>query len=286
MQGKTVLVTGATNGIGKVAALELARLGAQVIVVGRNAEKTRATVDEIQSATQNPNVKSALADLSLMSSTRALADQIKRDYNRIDVLLNNAGGIFYERQVTSEGLEMTFALNHMSYFLLTHLLMDMLKASAPARVVNVSSNAHQLARKFNIDDLQSERGYSGFAAYGQSKLANVLFSNELARRLKPHNIVSNALHPGAVATGFGTGQKGGGGWFAGTITNLILRFGLSPEQGAKTSLHLATSPQVEGVTGKYFSNSRETAPSAAARDEAMQRRLWEASEHIATPALA
>ncbi|MCA9902357.1 MAG: SDR family NAD(P)-dependent oxidoreductase, partial [Anaerolineae bacterium] len=179
MQGKVILVTGATNGIGKVAARELARMGATIIVAGRNATKTESVVQEIKSATGSKRVEMAVADLSVMSGVRSLARQIEDRYDRLDVLLNNAGAIFNTKQVTTDGLEITFALNHMSYFLLTHLLLDLLKASAPARIINVASNAHNSVRELNLDDITNPKHYLGLAAYGRSKLANILFTYEL-----------------------------------------------------------------------------------------------------------
>lgn len=278
MQGKVCLVTGATNGIGKISALELACMGATVIVVGRNPQKLNATVADIRAAAGHERVYGEQADLSLMAEVRALARRIEADYDRLDVLLNNAGGIFTSREVTAEGLEMTFALNHISYFLLTHELLDLLKSSAPARVVNVSSGAHQAVSGMNFDDLQSKKRYVGFSAYGRSKLANVLFTYELARRLAGTGVTVNALHPGAVSTGFGINNRG-------IISQLMFRvfqvMTMSPQEGAQTSIYLASSPEVANVTGSYFDRSRAVRSSPASYDESAQRRLWEMSEAIA-----
>lgn len=272
MHGKVCVVTGATNGIGKVTALELAKLGATVVVVGRSADKTAAVVEELKAASSG-DVRSALADLSVQAQVRALAETLLRDYDRIDVLVNNAGGFFNKRVETEDGIELTFALNHLSYFLLTMLLVDRLRASAPARVVNVSSDAHRTGR-INFDDLEGRKRYVGFGAYAQSKLANILFSNALARRLEGTGVTSNALHPGAVATGFGRNNGGLlGGMFA-----LLAPFMLTPEKGARSSIYLASSPEVEGVTGRYYgSNCKPSTPSAIALDIDTQERLWSIS---------
>ncbi|MBL8045750.1 MAG: SDR family oxidoreductase [Anaerolineales bacterium] len=274
MQGKTVLVTGATAGIGEVTARELARQGAIVVGVGRNAEKCRTTAEQIRAATGNAQVSFIVADLSTQAGVRQVAEAFKRQHSRLDVLINNAGAYFANRQTSVDGLELTFALNHMAYFLLTDLLLDVLKASAPARIINVASAAHRSPIKLNFDDLQNERGYNGFPAYGQSKLANVLFTYELARRLAGTGITANTLHPGFVATNFGHNNGRVVSFFMKIIQRLSA---LQPEQGAATTLYLATSPAVEGVTGKYFDQSRAVASSPESYDEAAARRLWEAS---------
>ena len=278
MQGKVCLVTGATNGIGKVSALELACMGATVIVVGRNPQKLEQTLTDIRAAAGHERIYGERADLSLMVEVRALARRIEARYARLDVLLNNAGGIFTSRQVTAEGLEMTFALNHMSYFLLTHELLDLLKSSSPARIVNVSSGAHHSVNGINFDDLQSEKRYIGFSTYARSKLANVLFTYEMARRLVGTGITANALHPGAVSTGFGINNRG-------LISQLMFRafqlMTISAQEGAQTSIYLASSPEVANVTGSYFDKRQPVRSSAASYDEAAQRRLWEMSEAIA-----
>jgi NAD(P)-dependent dehydrogenase (short-subunit alcohol dehydrogenase family) len=277
MQGKTVLVTGATNGIGKVTALELARMGAQVVIVGRSAERSAAVVQEIQGKTGNGQVEALVGDLSLRREVRRVAEEFKAGHSRLHVLVNNAGAIYDQRQETEEGLERTFALNHISYFLLTNLLLDVLKASAPARVVNVSSGAHAMG-KLDFNDLQNQKSYSmgGFRAYGQSKMMNILFTYELARRLKDTGVTVNALHPGAVATGFGRNNRG----LFNRIFAMLGPFMLTPERGAETSLYLASSPEAEGVTGRYFERKQPTASAPASYDEATQRRLWEVSEAI------
>ncbi len=276
MKGNVVLVTGATDGIGKVTALELARMGATVVVAGRNPEKGGRVVSEIIAETGNNNVELMLADLSSMAEVKKLADTFKRKYDRLDVLVNNAGALFIQRKVTVDGYEMTFALNHLSYFLLTHLLLDVLKASAPARIVNVSSDAHY-SGTLDFDDLQHEKRYGRLSVYSDSKLANVVFTFELARRLDGTGVSANVLHPGFVATRFGHNN--------GRLASLIMTpihklFALSPEQGAQTSVYLAASPEVDGVSGQYFENSKPVRVKSAAYDQTAWTRLWEASEKL------
>lgn len=277
MDGKVVLITGATNGIGKVAALELAKQGAQIVLVGRNPAKTEATVSEIKAQTGSSTVEGLIADLSSLAEIRKLADQFRQRYSRLDVLINNAGAFYASRQESVDGFELTFALNHLSYFLLTNLLLDMLKASAPARIVNVSSSAH-LGAALNFSDLQSRQSYAmgGFRTYSDTKLENILFTYELARRLAGTGVTVNALHPGRVATGFGHNNSGVARLFIG----LLDRFAITPEQGADTILYLASSPDVEGVTGKYWDKRKAIQSSAASYNEADQKRLWEVSAQM------
>jgi retinol dehydrogenase-12 len=279
MRKKICLITGATGGIGLVTARELARMGAVVIGVGRNPEKCAFATKHIREATNNPNVEFLLADLSAQSEVRALAQEFHNRYSRLDVLVNNAGALYLTRQESVDKIELTFALNHLNYFLLTHLLLDLVKISgrpgAQARIVNVSSRMHARAT-LNFDDLQNRQRYSGMAVYGQSKLANVLFTYELARRLKKLPVTVNALHPGLVATNFGVNNSAIGrlyGWASRWIS-------ISPDEGARTSLYLATSPEVEGVTGKYFDRQREAPSSPASHNQADALRLWLASEHL------
>ncbi len=276
MQGKTVLVTGATNGIGQVAALELAKMGAQVAIVGRNKNKTEEIAKSMQQASGS-TVTPIIADLSLLTGVRSAASDFKNQFKRLDVLVNNAGAIFGNRQETREGYEMTFALNHLNYFLLTNLLLDTLKASAPSRIVNVSSDAHTGA-KVNFDDIQVKQGYGmgGMKAYGQSKLMNILFTYELARRLEGSGVTVNALHPGVVATGFGHNNGG----VMDFVMKVMHRFALTPEQGADTIIYLASSPEVEGVTGKYFDKRKAVKSNDVSYDTAVAKRLWEVSEQI------
>lgn len=275
MQGKICLVTGATNGIGQVAAQELARMGTTVVIVGRNPEKTAEAVHDIRAATGNQNVDSLLADLSSQAQIHELAAAFRSKYDRLDVLLNNAGGIFMDPQASPDGLSMTFAVNHLAYFLLTNLLLDMLKASAPSRIVNVSSDAHR-GSSINFESISSPAS-AGFGAYGASKLANILFTIELARRLEGTGVTVNALHPGVVNTGFSRNNSGLMGKLAGMFFSL---FGRSPEKGAETSVYLASSPEVANVTGKYFTDSKAVSPSAQASDRAVAEKLWDLSAEL------
>jgi retinol dehydrogenase 14 len=276
MTGKTVLVTGATNGIGKVTALELARQGANISIVARNEAKGKATLGEIGNATGNANLELLVGDLSSMNDVRRVAQEFKAKHTKLHVLVNNAGGVFDTRQTTADGLEYTFAFNHLAYFLLTNLLLDTLKASAPSRIVNVSSAA-QANGKIDFDDLMGEKRYSGFGAYSASKLANVMFTYALARKLSGTGVTVNALHPGMVATGFGSNSQSGL-WRA--VMPLVKLFGLSPDKGAQTTVYLASSGEVEGVTGQYFDKKKAVPSSAASQDEAAQERLWVESARL------
>jgi retinol dehydrogenase-12 len=272
MQGKVCLLTGATSGIGLVTARELARQGARVLLVGRDPAKSARTVEQIRAQTGNREVEWLLADLSSQPQIRELARHVRERSARLDVLINNAGGMWLTRQLTVDGLEMTFAVNHLAYFLLTNLLMDMLRASSPARVVNVASEAHRKAA-LDFDDLQGERTYGGWRAYCRSKLANILFTYELARRLTRVGITANALHPGWVATGFGKNN----GWRGAVLQLGAKCLAIGPEKGARTVLYLATAPEVGGITGRYFVRERAVPSSAASYDEAAAKRLWQVS---------
>jgi NAD(P)-dependent dehydrogenase (short-subunit alcohol dehydrogenase family) len=279
MSGKVCLVTGATAGIGLVTAEALAQRGALVCLVGRSRERSEAAVRQIQARTGNPAVEFLLGDLSSQSDIRRLAQEFRERHARLDVLVNNAGGMFLIRQESVDGIEMTLALNHLAYFLLTNLLLDLLKSSVPARVVSVASDAHRFAPRLDFDDLQHRKSYRGFPVYGKSKLANVLFSAELARRLAGTGVTSNALHPGFVASNFfsSPGTKP----LLGRLMALSARLvAIRPEEGAKTSIYLASSPEVEGVTGKYFEKQRQVTPSRAAQDETAARRLWDVSAEL------
>ena len=276
MSGKICMVTGATSGIGEATAFALAKQGADVVVVGRNPRKGADTVSKIKSKTGNSSVKFMLADLSSQKDIHRLAEQFKSNYQRLDVLVNNAGGKFLSRQETVDGYEMTFALNHLAYFMLTNLLFVPLKASGKARIINVSSGAHSGCLKINFDDLQFKKGYIGKKAYEHSKLANILFTYELARRLKGTGIIVNAVHPGGVITNF-CKNNGWVSWAKHVVAHLLARNLVGPTEGAKTSVYLATSPDVEGVSGRYFSNLKETHSSNASYDEDAARRLWDAS---------
>ncbi|HVO40818.1 MAG TPA: SDR family oxidoreductase [Spirochaetia bacterium] len=273
MKGKIVLITGATDGIGKVTARELADDGAQVIMVARNRAKAESVRAWIREATGSSSTEVIIADLSVQAQVRAAAAELVSRFGALDVLVNNAGGTFTKRTESADGIEMTFALNHLAPFLLTNLLLDCLRRRAPSRIVTVSSHAHESA-SMDFDDLEGRQGYNGWRAYGQSKLANLLFTYELARRLEGSGVTANALHPGFVATQFG---KNNGGFmrFAMTIAH---RLGaISPEEGARTSVYVASSPEVQGVTGKYFMKSRQALSKPASLDRESQRRLWEIS---------
>jgi len=275
MSGKTVVVTGATNGIGLETALGLARLGASVVLVARDparGEETRRAVAEAGGR----DARLFVADLQSMAEVRRLAAELEGALPRIDVLVNNAGAIHMTRKSTPDGLETTFAVNHLAPFLLTNLLLPRLRASAPARVVTVASEAHKVGA-LDLDDLQSEKGYSGMTVYGRSKLANILFSDELARRTAGTGVTSNSLHPGVVATGFGHNDPG----LLRFAVRLLRPFLIDAKKGARTSIHVASSPELEGVTGKYFKSSRLAKPAPYALDEATARRLWEASARLA-----
>jgi NAD(P)-dependent dehydrogenase (short-subunit alcohol dehydrogenase family) len=275
MNGKICLVTGGTNGIGKSTAQELARMGTTVVIVGRDAQKTCQVVEEIRAASGNKNVGSLLADLSSQQEVRRLADEFKSKYSHLHVLINNAGGFFMRRLLSVDGIEMTFALNHLASFLLTNLLLDTIKASAPARIINVSSGAHT-SGKIEFDNLQGERVYSP-RVYENSKLANILFTRELARRLEGTGVTVNALHPGFTATGF---AKNNGKAIAALVSVFAPLVARSPAKGAETSIYLASSSSVEGITGKYFHNSRELPAAPQATDMVIARKLWDASAQM------
>ena len=272
MTGKICMVTGATAGIGEATALALADLGASVVVVGRSAERCASSVERIKQQTGNPEVDHLLADLSSLRQIRNLADEFKSRHARLDVLVNNAGAINLARRDTVDGIELTFALNHLSYFLLTNRLLDLLVSSAPARIVNVSSSSHRRA-KIDFDDLQGHRRYQGFRAYAQSKLGNVLFTYELSRRLERIGVTVNALHPGVVATRF----LANNGKIGPMFSFLFGLRGVSPEKGAQTSVYLASSDEVVGITGGYYEKSNAVRSSPASYDEETAARLWEIS---------
>ena len=276
MQGKVVVVTGATSGIGEVAATRLAERGARIVFIARDADRAEATLARLRQAGPGAAHRAHLAELSLMADTRRVAAEIAAAEPRIDVLINNAGAVFDRRVVTSEGLELTFALNHMAYFILTMGLMARLKSSAPARIVSTASAAHQGAR-LDFDDLQSGRSFSAMGAYGRSKLCNILFTRALAGQLAATGVTANCLHPGVVATRFGDNTGG----LLGLMMPLVKLLSISPERGAQTIVHLAASPDVEGVSGLYFAKCGPATPSAAARDDAAAARLWQASEQLA-----
>ena len=275
MQDKVCLVTGATNGIGLVTARELARRGARVILVGRSPARCEAAIAQIQAQTGNHAVEALVADLSSQQQIRDLAGRFRDHSARLDVLVNNAGALWLRREMTEDGLEMTVAVNHLAYFLLTHLLLDTLKASTPARVVNVSSAAHRKAT-LDFDDLMAERGYNGWRQYCRSKLMNLLFTYELARQIEGTGVTANALHPGWVATGFAANN----GW-KGRLWQFVARcLAINAEEGARTVIYLASSPEVTGVNGRYFVRERMVPSSAASSDGAASQRLWNLSQQL------
>ena len=273
--GKTVLVTGGTGGIGRATASGLAAMGATVTIAGRDLAQAEDTAREICAAT-GARVDVLVADMSDQSDVRRLAAEALDRLPRIDVLVNNVGGFWNTRQLTADGLELTFAVNHLAPFLLTNLLLDRLKQSAPARVVTVASHAHAQGR-IDFEDLQGERSYSGARAYNQSKLANVLFTYELARRLHGSGVTANALHPGVVNTAFGAEDPSG---TQRLLVPLLRPFMKSPAQGAATSIRLASAPELEGVTGRYFSKGLPKRSSPRSRDEDVAARLWQVSADL------
>ena len=275
MSGRTVLVTGGTSGIGRATALGLAAMGARVAITGRDRQRTEDTAREIHVETGQA-VGTFVADMSSQSQVRLLAHEVLDRLPRLDVLVNNVGGYWNTRHVTADGLEHTFALNHLAPFLLTNLLLDRLTESAPARVVTVASNAHGMGR-IDFDDLQCERDYSGARAYNQSKLANVMFTYQLARRLQGSSVTANALHPGLVSTGFGAEDPGR---TQRLLVPIVRPFMKAPIQGAATSIFLATSPHLESVTGCYFANSKPKKSSQRSYDEAVAARLWQVSTEL------
>jgi retinol dehydrogenase 14 len=274
MAGRTVLITGGTGGIGRATARGLAAMGARVAITGHDRERAESAAADIR-ADGGPPVEVFVGDMTAQAEVRRLASEVLAALPRLDVLVNNVGGFWNSRHVTADGLERTFALNHLAPFLLTHLLVDRLTESAPARVVTISSDAQRLGR-IDFADLQGERSWSGQRAYNQSKLANVLFTYELARRLRGTGVTATVLHPGVVRSGFGLEDPG-------RIQRVITPFmGLlkSPEQGAQTSIHLASAPEVEGVTGQFFAKSKPRRSSKRSYDEADARRLWEVSAEL------
>ncbi|HUX72411.1 MAG TPA: SDR family oxidoreductase [Steroidobacteraceae bacterium] len=276
MQGKVVVITGATSGIGEVAARRLAGMGARIVLVARDRARGAAALTRLCRVNAGGGHCIHYGDLSRLSEMKRLAAEIAAAQPRIDVLINNAGAMFASRRLTEDGLELTFALNHMAYFVLTNGLRERLFASAPSRIVNTASGAHR-GRRLDFDDLQSQRGFSGFKVYGRTKLCNILLTRELARRWRGHGVTANCLHPGFVATRFGDGSGG----FLSRAFRLAKLFAISPEQGADTIVHLASSPAVAGISGEYFYQCRPATPSIEARDEATAARLWTESAQLA-----
>jgi retinol dehydrogenase 14 len=276
MAGKSVLVTGGTGGIGKATAIGLAALGARVGIIGRDQARTEAAAADVRAASSSPAVDAFAVDMSGQAGVRRLAAQVLDTYPRLDVLVNNVGGFWSHRHVTADGVERTFALNHLAPFLLTSLLLDRLTASAPARIITVSSGAHARGR-IDFDDLQGVRNYSGQRAYSQSKLANVMFTYELARRLDGTGVTATVLHPGVVRTSFGGEDRAA---YLAAMIRVARLFMKTPTQGAGTPIYLASSPQVEGITGRYFVNRKPKTSSKASRDTAAAARLWQVSADL------
>ena len=272
MHGKTVVITGATSGIGEVAACALAQQGARIVLIARDRARGEHTLKRIEAVAPDLHHVAHYANLSRLAEMKRVAEVIAGSEPRIDVLINNAGALFGTRQVTGDALEMTFATNHIAYFVVTNLLLARLQATPGARIVSTASEAHRRA-KLDFDDLQLEKGYTGFGMYGRSKLMNILFTRELARRLAGSGVTANCLHPGFVATRFADASGG--------LTSLVVKgakkFALTPAEGAKTLIYLASSPEVDGVTGKYFEKCKEATPTAEAQNDADARRLWEIS---------
>jgi retinol dehydrogenase-14 len=275
MGGKTVLITGGTSGIGKATAVAMAAMGANVVVVGRNQERGGAAVEEIKAQSHNESVELMLADLSVQAEVRRLAEEFLERHDRLDVLVNNAGLVQSKRTETPDGIETTLAINHLAPFLLTNLLLGCLEQSAPSRVITVSSEAQRWGT-MNFEDMQSRRKYRGFPVYGMTKLANIMFTYELAERLDGTGVGANCLHPGSVGTNFGQNNRGAMALFFRTFKPFMR----SPEQGADTLIWLASSPEVDGVSGKYFSDRKEIEAKKVAYDPAARRRLWEISEDL------
>ena len=275
MGGTTVLITGGTSGIGKATAVAMAAMGANVVVVGRNQERGGAAVEEIKAQSHNESVELMLADLSVQAEVRRLAEEFLERYDRLDVLVNNAGLVQSKRTETPDGIETTLAINYLAPFLLTNLLLGCLEQSVPSRVITVSSEAQRWGT-MDFEDMQSRRKYRGFPVYGMTKLANIMFTYELAERLDGTDVSANCLHPGSVGTNFGQNNRGAMALFFRTFKPFMR----SPEQGADTLIWLASSPEVDGVSGKYFSDRKEIEAKSVAYDRAARRRLWEISEEL------
>jgi retinol dehydrogenase 14 len=274
--GKIVLITGANSGIGFEAAVRIARMGAHIVMVARSRQKAETAIVSARERSGSDEFSLMLCDMSSMSGVRRLAAEVLATIPRLDVLVNNAGSVNDARCITGEGLEQTFAANYVGHFLLTQLLLPLLKASAPSRIVNVSSMAHRQGT-LDFDNLQFEKGgFSIMKAYGRSKLAQVVFTHELARRLAGTGVTVNSLHPGAVATRIWSHAP----WFAQPVLAVAQLFMLTPEQGAERIVYLAASPEVEGQTGGYYDKNKRVEPSALARDEAIAARLWEESVRL------
>jgi NAD(P)-dependent dehydrogenase (short-subunit alcohol dehydrogenase family) len=276
MRGKTIVISGATSGIGQVAAEQLAAMGARLVLIARDKARGQAALDRLCPLSPGVHHSIHYADLSRLAEAKRVAAKIAAAEPRIDVLVNNAGALFASRQLTPDGLELTFATNHMSYFVLTHGLRNRLRASAPARVVNVASDAHK-GERLDFNDLQSARSYRGLSVYGRTKLCNILFTRELARRWQGSGVTANSLHPGFVSTRFGDMSGGMLSW----VVRAAKVFAISPEKGAETIVYLASSDQVAGATGLYYYKCRPATPTREAQNDDTARRLWQESEKLA-----
>ncbi len=274
MDGKVILITGGTSGIGKAAATALARMGAEVVVNGRDREKGERALQEIRDKSGSVKVSLLLADLALQSEVRRLAEEFEASHERLDVLINNAGLILRRRTETPDGIETTLAINHLAPFLLTNLLLGLLKRSAPSRIITLTSEAERQG-KMDLEDLQSKRRYGAFRVYGKTKLANIMFTYELADRLRDTGVTANCVHPGSVNTEFGKNERG-----VVFLFRMFKPFMRSPEKGADTIVYLASSPEVEGMTGRYFSDREVVSSSKESYDRTLWKRLWEASEEL------
>jgi NAD(P)-dependent dehydrogenase (short-subunit alcohol dehydrogenase family) len=275
MEARVCLITGANSGIGKIAATELARKGMTILMVARNSKKGEDARQEIIAATGNPHVELYICDLSVQADIVRLAKTLKAKHTKIDVLINNAGLIIPDYQTSADGIEMTFAINHLAPFLLTHLLLDLLKNGHEPRIITVSSEAHRFSR-LDFNDIASPKKYSAWLAYGNSKLANILFTRQLAKEVDTLAITANCLHPGAVATNFGAGYTG----LTGTFFNLLRPFFISPEKGAETTVYLASSPEVGNESGLYFDKKKPKKPNKEALSDFNAQKLWEISINL------
>ena len=275
LQGKVVVLTGGTSGIGEASALQLAAMGARLVLVARDPQRAESILRRLLSGIQHT---AHIADLSLLGETKRVGQEIAAAEPRIDVLINNAGVMSAERQLTADGLELTFATNHLAYFVLTQALLPRLIASAPARIINTASEVHRGAH-LDLADLQSEKHYSSYGVYGKSKLANVLFTRELARRLAATGVTVNCLHPGVVASRFAQPRNGEGG--DPSAASYLASQGIAPEKSAEAIVYLATSPDLTQTTGQYFNQSRLSTPSEEAQDDATAKKLWRESEQLA-----
>jgi len=275
MSGKVCLVTGATSGIGEVTARELTKMGASVVITARTQRKADLAIERIRAASGSKGISGLVADLSSQDQIRSLAAEFMKRHERLDVLINNAGAVYLRRTLSADGIEMNFAGNHLAYFLLTNLLLDQLIASTPSRIINVSSSGH-MGKELDFEDLECSQNYKFMQAYGKSKLANILFTYELDRHLSGNGVTVNALHPGLVATKIG----GNNGWLVRMFLPLMRLWAIDVEEGAQTSIYLASSPEVEGVSGQYFYKNKARRSSPYSYDRAVAEKLWQISAEM------